>query len=183
MRIQELLTRPLPVSTVQTSWDKLLTHAATGDHDAIAAAFGRRRGLAWCLVRQANSSGLEDPDAVLLEGIWRAIVRQCPTEEAFYSSIHSHLLSAIRRGRRRQIDSVSIDAVSAHLADGGPDPVGSATVDAVVARQVLDSIPADVVRAAADRLTGRADRISAADRQRLHRWRSRHADLLATAAA
>lgn len=185
MRIQELLCRPLPDSFLARDWNDLLGLAADGDHDAIAAVFSRRRGLAWCLIRRASAAGLEDPDAVLLEGIWRAIVRQSPTEEAFYASIHSHLLSAIRRARRRQIDTVSIDAVASVLADGGraADPVATTTVDAVVARQVIAAIPPDIVRAAADRLSGQGDRVSAADRQRLHRWRVRNADLLAAAAA
>jgi len=185
MRINELLSRPVPPALLALDWGDVIALAESGDVDAIAAAFGRRRGLAWCLVRRASSSGLEDPDAVMLEGVWRAIVRGCPTEEAFYSSVHSHLLSNVRRARRRQMDTVSIDAASVMVSDEGCswDPVGTAATNAVVARQVIAATPPDVVRVASQRLTGESDRVSPADRQRLHRWRSKNSDLLAAAAA
>lgn len=179
MRVSDLLRRPIPASMEGLPWPCLVDRAAGGDLDALAAVVASRPGLAWYLVRLGSRSGVEDADAVLVEGLWLAVHARRPSPEALFCSMRSHLMRSVQRSRRWCDWSTPTDVaafVDAMSTDG--DPVA----DQVATRLTLDSLPPEVVRAAARKLLT-SSALSPADRQRLHRWRVSPSAQLAASAA
>ena len=181
MRISDLLRRVVPANVRLLEWSALVERAATGDLDALAAVASSRPGLAWYLVGLTRRTGVEDADEVLLEALWRAVHARRPSPEALYGTMRSHVMRAARRSRRWRESSIPADvALMLEIDSGvaGDDPV----VDRVLASLAVSCVPTDVLRIASLKaLTSTV--LSAADRQRLHRWRVSPAGQLVTSAA